>query len=26
LEKLFDTFHFGRLELPKPQGSYLLSG
>jgi polysaccharide deacetylase family protein (PEP-CTERM system associated) len=26
LEKLFDTFHFGSLELPKPQGSYSLSG
>lgn len=26
LERLFDTFSFGNLGLPKPQGSYLLAG
>jgi hypothetical protein len=26
LERLFDTFSFGNLELPKPQGGYLLAG
>ncbi len=26
LERLFDTFSFGNLDLPKPQGSYLLAG
>jgi hypothetical protein len=26
LERLFDTFAFGSLEFPEPQGSYLLSG
>ncbi len=26
LERLFDTFSFGSLDLPKPQGSYLLAG
>ena len=26
LERLFDTFSFGKLDLPKPQGSYLLAG